>query len=71
MLSHAQAPSMDRHALLERLDALCSAADRLRLPGHRFTAEQAMMAQEELRTGLRRLRREIDRGRHSPARPAG
>ena len=67
MTSRARAPAIDRRALLERVDALCSAADRLRLPTHRFTAEQAMIAQDELRAGLRRLRRELDCDRHDPA----
>lgn len=57
---------MDEHVLIERLDGLCDAADRLRLPGHRFTAEQAMVAHDELRAGLRRLRRELDLGQQGP-----
>lgn len=51
--------------LRDRLDELCQAADRLRLPSHRYTAEQAMVAHDEIRSGLRRLRRDLDL--HVPA----
>lgn len=50
---------MDDHELTGRLRALCEQADRLRLPGHRHTAEQAFAAQDALRAGLRDLYRDL------------
>lgn len=43
----------------ERVRGLLLLADKLRLPGHRRTAEQCMAEQDEIRAGLRRLYRDL------------
>ena len=43
----------------ERVADLLRQADRLRVPGHRYTVEQCMQTQDELRAGLRRLYRDL------------
>lgn len=43
----------------ERVADLLRQADRLRVPGHRYTVEQCMQAQDEIRAGLRRLYRDM------------
>lgn len=49
----------------ERVAALVGLADNLRMPGHRRTAEECMAAQDEVRSGLRELYRQLT-GRDLP-----
>ncbi len=50
---------MTDREVAERLAALAGLADKLRMPGHRRTAEECMAAQDEVRSGLRGLYREL------------
>lgn len=54
----------------ERVHGLALLADKLRLPGHRRTAEQCMEEQDEIRAGLRRLYRDLT-GREMPRKERG
>lgn len=50
---------MTDREVAERVAALVGLADNLRMPGHRRSAEECMAAQDEIRSGLRMLHREL------------
>lgn len=51
--------SLTEREIAERVRALIGDADKLRMPGHRRTAETCMAEQDEVRSGLRRLYRDL------------
>ncbi len=50
---------MTETELADRLHELCRMGQNLRVPDHRFTAEAFLISRDEIRSGLRRLYRDV------------
>lgn len=62
--------TLTEREIADRLLTLIGDADKLRMPSHRRTAETCMAEQDEVRSGLRRLYRDLT-GEDAPRSFAG